>query len=259
MKITQKDFLIIKNIYNALKKVGTDNPQLMFQIYSQLTDEIFDYFNTELYEIYRKFLKINPQYTIYLIVYSRLQDKAPFLEGLIEQKHQELLNFLTQSIPELGYHKLIDWINLRIRNGTVELVDICNAFEIDKLDLIEILKNLVQKGLLEALISEDKIQALPQLAPESLIEDLSLMKKFDVQYNMVENALEIHISVKITNISGSILSKLNLILNFPESIFQNINYSDEMIKYIENLGMDESAVFEWILKKRINEKYNSSG
>ncbi len=57
------------------------------------------------------------------------------------------------------------------------------------MDLIEILKNLVQKGLLEALISEDKIQALPQLAPESLIEDLSLMKKFDVQYNMVEKCI----------------------------------------------------------------------
>jgi hypothetical protein len=109
---------------------------------------------------------------------------------------------------------------------------------------------LINKGLLDAIFVNDKVQT-PEIEEKTETRpDLAFLKRWIVQQDVETNVPVIKLEVKITNISEEILSKINLFLGLPRGILIQPKNEAKNVRSIQTLSPAEEAIISWTFWKK---------
>ncbi len=254
MFITPLNESIIITFNNVIRKLYDDHPKFVESLFSQLMDEILKNLNMSNYTKLRMILKPNPQYNIYLICYNALNKKEVLENPELEKLRDELVIFLRELIPELSYQNLKIWLDSRLKKGSVTFDEISDKFHIHTYQVLEILKTLLKKKMLNVKIFNntlDLIRHAPSLTP-----DLFFLKSWKIipSPEKLENYLLL--SVQIKNVSSEKITDLDIFLDYPQDIFIKFENKEKGNKIPEILERDQRFLLNWLFQKRYDEIFN---
>lgn len=252
--ITPLDEPIIITLNNVIRKLYDDHPKLIESLFSQLLKEILKNFNISNYVKLRMILKPNPQYKIYLICYNALNIKGVLEDPDLEKLRKKLVSFLYESIPELSFQNLKIWLDSKLKKGQVTFDEICFKFHIHKYQLIEILKTLFKKKMLNAIIFNNTLELLKH-AP-TLKNDLLFLKLWKFIYRPEKLEYDLLLFVQIKNVSTEKITDLDIILDYPQDIFIKYENKEKSNKIPEILERDQRFTLNWMFQKRHDEIFN---
>ena len=112
----------------------------------------------------------------------------------------QILDEILQKMPELGYTNLAEWLDEQLDEGAVALKTLQKKFAIDQSTLIDILKTLTEKGLINAVLIEDTIQRPYFEEAIRFQPDLTILKQWKVISGEGDKQSAIELFVRITNI-----------------------------------------------------------
>jgi len=252
--ITPLDEPIIITLNNVIRKLYDDHPKLIESLFSQLLKEILKNFNISNYTKLRMILKPNSQYKIYLICYNALNIKGVLEDPDLEKLRKELVSFLYESIPELSFQNLKIWLDSKLKKGQVTFDEICFKFHIHKYQLIEILKTLFKKKMLNAIIFNNTLELLKH-AP-TLKNDLLFLKLWKFIHRSEKLEYDLLFFVQIKNVSTEKITDLDIILDYPQDIFIKYENKEKSNKIPEILERDQRFTLNWMFQKRHDEIFN---
>ena len=140
-KISPQNPLVFQCFINSFKYITNEDPAFGESLVLNLVDEFVDQFTNDNYEKLMAFIKSVPQYNIYLACYNALLEAKSLNNPVEEEQRQQLLDYLLSVVPELGYTQINKWISKQIKEGPLEIDDICQKYSIAKNNLILILEN----------------------------------------------------------------------------------------------------------------------
>jgi len=252
--ITPLDEPIIITLNNVIRKLYDDHPKLIESLFSQLLKEILKNFNISNYTKLRMILKPNSQYKIYLICYNALNIKGVLEDPDLEKLRKELVSFLYESIPELSFQNLKIWLDSKLKKGQVTFDEICFKFHIHKYQLIEILKTLFKKKMLNAIIFNNTLELLKH-AP-TLKNDLLFLKLWKFIHRPEKLEYDLLLFVQIKNVSTEKITDLDIILDYPQDIFIKYENKEKSNKIPEILERNQRFTLNWMFQKRHDEIFN---
>ncbi len=244
---------IIKSINNIIRKLYATNPKFVESLFSQLLNRILDDFSQENYDKLDLILKHHNHYPLYLLCYQTLKNKGPLKNLEEERRKEELIIFLHASMPKHGYQKLIEWLNYNLKKGPIEIEQLRQEFQIDKSNIMEILKNLIVNKQINILYRNNKIEKKDKLEPSN--NDFEILKQIKIYQNPKEIEYIIKLNIKIKNISDTWISDLYLICDTPENIIIDEENSE---KYIDILNLNQHIILNWEFHKFFNKDLNPS-
>ncbi|MFW9877234.1 MAG: hypothetical protein ACFFG0_29440, partial [Candidatus Thorarchaeota archaeon] len=253
--ISPLDESIIITFNNVIRSLYDDHPKFVESLFSQLMEEILKNLNISNYTKLRMILKPNPKYNIYLICYNALNKKEVLENPKLEKLREELVSFLRESIPELSFQNLKIWLDSKLKKGSVTFDEICDTFHIHKYQLLEILKTLLKKKMLNVIIFNDTLDLLKH-AP-TLKTDLFFLKSWKniPSPEKVENYLLL--SVQIKNVSSEKLIDLDIFLDYPQDIFIKFENKEKSNKIPDILERDQRFMLNWLFQIRYDEIFNT--
>ncbi|MFX1477614.1 MAG: hypothetical protein ACFFCI_05750 [Promethearchaeota archaeon] len=253
--ITPLDESIIITFNNVIRKLYDDHPKFVESLFSQLIEEILKNLNISNYTKLRMILKPNPQYNIYLICYNALNKKEVLENPELEKLRKELVSFLYESIPELSFQNLQNWLDSKLKKGSVTFDEICDKFHIHKYQLLEILKTLLKNKMLNVIIFNDTLDLLKR-AP-TLKTDLFFLKSWKNIPSLEKLENYLLLSVQIKNVSSEKILNLNVFLDYPQDIFVKFENKEKSNKIPEILERDQRFMLNWLFQKRHDERFNT--
>ncbi|MFX1399153.1 MAG: hypothetical protein ACFFAS_19180, partial [Promethearchaeota archaeon] len=213
-KLPIEEQAINKSIIRIMRKISTNNPQKTEKVFSQFINFILQDFNSTNYEKLKSLLDHNNQYLFYLVCLNSLKNSPPLDNPEEEQRREELVEFLSESIPEIDITVLSNWLDENLQGGPVKIDSICAHFKIQKAHLMEIIKQMMEDGILHAIIHDDAIKPKDVLVEP--ITDIQFFKQWKVFQNPGEEEYKIKLSVQLKNTSGKKISDLKVILDVPQ-------------------------------------------
>jgi len=248
--ISQKKTVIFRSFTNSFKSLILSDPTFGESILLNLMDELLENLTENNYEKLVEFLKSIPQYNFYLPCYTVINQTRPLKDEANETRRKKILGFLVSVIPELEFDTLQNWIRKRIAESPVDISELCQKFSLQPSQMQKVLENLVNKGYLDAIIIDNKIQA--PIAEEFLETkpDLTLLKRWQVKQDPITKTSNITLAIKIVNVSEQILKGINLILLLPQDLFVKVSSDKQWLKSQSELDLNEENVVSWTFQRR---------
>jgi len=235
---------------NSFKNLTLIDPKFGESLLLNLIDEFLDQFTQSYFDKIVHFLKHVSQYSLYLTCYTDLINSKPLPDSESENRRQDLIDFLLKKMPELGYEQMGEWISQRIKDEPIALNELCQKYSMSRDQLIKILENLINKGLLDAVFTNDNVQK-PELEDRGEQRtDIAFLKRWLVQQDSDTNVPIINFEVKISNCTDQPLTQINLFLIFPRGVFLLSKNEMKGSKTIQNLAPAEEAVMSWTFLKK---------
>ncbi len=238
---------MIRTLNNVIKKINLSNPKLMNSLISKLTKKILENLNSQNYIKLKSILKANLQDNIYLHCYQILNE-IDFIDNRdSERKRKLLLDFMLEKKPELSFSKVKKWIEAKLVEGPINIKEISEKFHINEEKFTPYIEKLIEKGDLNAIISNNIIAADTSSAFE--VEDLLFLKKWKISEKLEgSDDYDIKLFIHIRNISGVLIENLNIDIKYPVKIF-NISSENQ-----EERGMKLEPNQNLILKYNFEKK-----
>ncbi len=246
-KYSNEDNQIKKSLINIMRKISVNNPQISDKIFYQLIKRVLENLDFTNFNKLKGILYRNNQYTFYLTCLNALKNSNSLINSEQEQRRLELIKFLSESIPEINKNDLSKWINSNLQKGPIQIRDICSQFKIQKVHLIEVLKNLMENGILRVVIHEDTIKSKDSIVEP--IMDIQFFKQWKVFQNPGEEEYRIKLSVQLKNVSGKRITDLKIVLDVPEVLLVEEKSKEEVNNMPTVLEENQQLVIIWMFKK----------
>lgn len=243
---------LIKVLINLIKKLNTFNPKLIETILSQSIPEILKDNNNN-YNKFKLILEPNPLYNIYAACFQTLNNLNVIENSQIKTRKLEMLEFLRKKIPELGFLKIKNWLEIKLREGPVSIDEVSNRFQIEKPILINFLNKFKESDNSNIVLSENVITL--KLNDSELNKDLLFLKQWKVNQDPKIDKYEITLYIQIKNISGKDIKNFNIDIEYPKEFFNYEEKNQETPPKI--LLNDENLILTYTFQKR-NEIKNVS-
>ncbi len=240
------------SFYNIIKSLVNEKPALMEAIFRNLTNDILKKPDPEIFAKYMDCLNSTRNYDIYLICYNLLTEQGPFPDLKNEEQRVNSLQFMLNAVPELGLLNLSTWLKEQLKNGSVSIDELCQKFSMKRDSAMKVLKKILKKGLVEAILVDDKLE-LPLEELTGPKEDLLLQKHWQVHQVPEEKTAEITFFIKLTNILKIPLSNFNIFLVYPQdTLVMTKKSKSTQTKKIIPAG--ESLIVAWTFHRKGIEK-----
>jgi hypothetical protein len=249
---------ILKNIQYIVKSLSVSHTTFVKNLFKELTAVMLKDFSMDSFIKFKALIEQIPIYDIFLTSFSLLNEHGSYQKNPEWESHRkDLIAFLLEIMPELNHLNLSIWLSKRIKQGPVKIEELCQKFTMQKDQLMEIIRILIEKNILDAIIENDQIET-PTL--ENIVDskpDLAFEKQWQVHQNLEDLVPEPKLFVKIKNISGVPIKKVNLVLVYPKNIFTLLGTMTQRV--IKN-GLEPNAdvVVSWVFRKKLDEVRKAS-
>ncbi len=232
-------------IFNAIvNKLLDHNSELILTMFNDLINKILKDFNVNDYLKLERLLILNPNYDLYNLLLKSLNDKG-HLKGIEEEKRRiDLMSFLWENIPELGFKRISSWLNGVIKHDSIEIEAICEKFNLQHSLIVEVIKKLVKKGLLNAQIQDDVIIS-EKFSPKPK-EDVIFSNKWQVIQENEDDEIKINVILNLRNNSGKQITNISFDIIDP---YQILVVQEVKNHFPENLNHNRELSINWILRK----------
>ncbi|MFX1258228.1 MAG: hypothetical protein ACFFAN_10235 [Promethearchaeota archaeon] len=251
-KVSLLDYQIFDIVNNVIRKIYDIDLKLMKSIFSELLTTILNNLNQFNYLKLRMILFPNPHYDIYSTCYKILKSKGPLQDDNEEYRRDKLIKLLHDIMPELGYMTMNIWLDLQLKQGQVKLKELCDKFHLTKSKLMEILKILLKRKMLKAIINNDIIEPIKDT--KDLEDDLLFLKKWKITRSLKTYDYEIQLLVKIKNTSKVLISDLSVTIDYPQNLFIKPQYINNDQYIPPKLKPNQDFILTWKFHKYYKER-----
>lgn len=236
------------SFYHITKSLVNEKPALMEVLFRNLTTDIVKNPNPELFAKLTECLKSTRNYDIYLTCYNLIKDIDPLPDSANEEQRQNCLQFMLSAVPELGFVNLNTWLKTQLKSGPVSINELCQKFSMKRDHIMNVLKKMIKKGLIEATITEDKIE-LPTEELAEIQQDLLLQKRWQIQEDPADGVTNITFFIKIINTQKVPLSNFNIFLVYPHDTLVMTKKS-KSTQFQKIISPGESAIVSWTFHRK---------
>ncbi len=253
-RLTPLDYQVFATINNVIRKLLKINIELIESCFTQLINDIAQNIDETIYLKLRMILSPNPQYNLFLTCYNALNKLGKLTVEENEKWRMRTIRFVRNTMPELGFLTLNNWLENKLKEGPVKVDDVCNKFHIHRSKLLHILKVLLVKKKIIAIIDNDTINPIEDL--KEIQGDLLFLKKWEILRSPKTLDYEIKLYVKIKNKSQDNITDLSIIIDYPSNLFIESEYKDQDKNIPKTLEPDQEFILEWLFQKPNNQILN---
>lgn len=238
------------------------HPKVMHEISKSLAVQVYKHLDQENFIKIKKIMAAAPRYDIYLEFYQYLTEQGEIEDDQQADKYRmQILDEILQKMPELGYTNLAEWLDEQLDEGAVALKTLQKKFAIDQSTLIDILKTLTEKGLINAVLIEDTIQRPYFEEAIRFQPDLTILKQWKVISGEGDKQSAIELFVRITNIGDVEIQNVQVVLDYPSRFFTVVDEQKGISRQLTAIGPEGTQIESWkfFINRQETKKVEMSG